>query len=101
MNSLAHAIESLYAPRANPVTEEAALRAARLFSRGPAARPGPRPTWPRPPSWPATRWGTPGLAVHHAVCQTIVRTCGTPHAQTNAVMLPHSVRLMSRRAPAR
>ena len=43
--------------------------------------------------------GNAGLAVHHAVCQTIVRTCGTPHAQTNAVMLPHSVRLMSLRAP--
>jgi maleylacetate reductase len=28
-----------------------------------------------------------------------VRVCGTPHAQTNAVMLPHSVRLMVGRAP--
>jgi alcohol dehydrogenase class IV len=33
------------------------------------------------------------------VCQTIVRTCNTPHAQTNAVVLPHSARLMVDRAP--
>jgi alcohol dehydrogenase class IV len=38
--------------------------------------------------------------VHHALCQTIVRTAGTPHAETNAVILPHSARLMADRAPA-
>ena len=43
--------------------------------------------------------GSTGFAVHHAVCQTIVRVCGTPHAQTNSVMLPHFVRFMEPRAP--
>ena len=28
-----------------------------------------------------------------------MRTAGTPHAETNAVMLPHSARLMAGRAP--
>ena len=42
--------------------------------------------------------GLAGFAVHHAVCQTIVRICGTPHAQTNAIMLPHFVRIMELRA---
>jgi alcohol dehydrogenase class IV len=37
--------------------------------------------------------------VHHALCQTLVREAGTPHAETNAVMLPHSARLMEGRAP--
>jgi alcohol dehydrogenase class IV len=37
--------------------------------------------------------------VHHIVCQTIVQRLGTPHAGTNAVILPHSLRLMARRAP--
>ena len=40
-----------------------------------------------------------GIAVHHALCQTIVRTAGSPHAETNAVMLPHCARLMAGRAP--
>jgi maleylacetate reductase len=43
--------------------------------------------------------GIAGIAVHHAVCQTIVRAAGTPHAYTNAIMLPHSVRMMEARAP--
>ena len=43
--------------------------------------------------------GVAGFAVHHAVCQTIVRMTGSPHARTNAVMLPHFVRMMERRAP--
>ncbi|MBA3262455.1 MAG: iron-containing alcohol dehydrogenase, partial [Thermoleophilaceae bacterium] len=42
--------------------------------------------------------GSTGIALHHAICQTIVRTAGTPHAETNAVMLPHSARLMVLRA---
>jgi maleylacetate reductase len=37
--------------------------------------------------------------VHHALCQTLVRVCGAPHAETNAVVLPHSARLMALRAP--
>jgi maleylacetate reductase len=99
MNSVAHAMESLYAPLANPVAELTALRAAELFAD----------SIPRDDPDPAElalacilagyAVGTTGLAFHHAVCQTIVRTCGTPHAETNAVMLPHSARLASTRAP--
>jgi maleylacetate reductase len=37
--------------------------------------------------------------VHHAVCQTLVRETGTPHAETNAVMLPYSAEFMAPRAP--
>ena len=43
--------------------------------------------------------GTTGYALHHVVCQTLVRVAGTPHAETNAVMLPHTVRFMAMRAP--
>jgi maleylacetate reductase len=44
--------------------------------------------------------GCAGFAVHHAVCQTTVRVLGTPHAQTNAVMLPHTMALVAERDPA-
>src|SRR5436190_4815356 len=99
MNALAHATESLYAPGANPVAEMAALRAASLFAE----------TVPRDEPDPGAlafaallagyAVGSAGLAFHHAVCQTVVRLAGTPHAETNAVMLPHSARLMVGRAP--
>ena len=76
-----------------------ALRAAALLARGRAPS---RPTARRSRSarcWRATPSGSTGIAVHHALCQTIVRTAGTPHAETNAVMLPHSARLMAAARP--
>jgi maleylacetate reductase len=39
------------------------------------------------------------VGVHHIVCQTIVQRLGTPHAATNAVILPHAFALMARREP--
>jgi alcohol dehydrogenase class IV len=44
--------------------------------------------------------GCSGFAVHHAVCQTTVRVLGTPHAETNAVMLPRSAAFVAARDPA-
>jgi alcohol dehydrogenase class IV len=41
-----------------------------------------------------------GYSLHHVLCQTIVRACGTPHAATNAVMLPHVLAAMAGREPA-
>ncbi len=100
MNALAHATEALYAPGANPVSEGAALRAASLFARGFAADLPARSDIALAAVLAGWAVGTAGLAVHHAVCQTIVRSSGTPHAETNAVMLPHSVAFMAGRAPA-
>jgi len=40
------------------------------------------------------------MGLHHLVCQTLVRLCGTPHAETNAAVLPHSTALLAERAPA-
>ncbi len=92
MNALAHAIESLYTPLANPVTDMAALSAARLLA-------GQDPDLALGAILAGYASGAAGFAVHHAVCQTIVRIAGTPHAQTNAVMLPHFVAMMRPRTP--
>jgi len=99
MNALAHAVEALYTPLANPVAEMAALRAAALIAEGLRTEDPERETLALGALLAGYAVGLTGLAVHHAVCQTIVRVCGTPHAQTNAVMLPHFVRFMEPRAP--
>lgn len=93
MNALAHAMEALYTPLANPVASMAALRAASLLATD------EREALALGALLAGYASGSTGIAVHHAICQTIVRTAGTPHAETNAVMLPHSARLMERRAP--
>jgi alcohol dehydrogenase class IV len=99
MNALAHAMESLYTPLANPVAELAALRSAELFADTVPYDEPDRERLALASLLGGYAVGTTGLAVHHAVCQTIVRVCGAPHAETNAVVLPHAARLMATRAP--
>ncbi len=99
MNALAHAVEALYVELANPVAELAALRAAELIAVA-LATDHPAPTELALGALLAGyAVGVTGYGVHHVVCQTIVRVAGTPHAETNAVMLPHALRLMEDRAP--
>jgi alcohol dehydrogenase class IV len=100
MNALAHAMEALYTPFANPLSELAALRATELIAAGLPEDPPDREALALGALLGGYASGVAGIAVHHAVCQTIVRTAGTPHAETNAVMLPHSAGLMSSRVPA-
>ena len=90
MNALAHGMEALYTPLANPVAEAAALRGAEAIQRGDVALGALLCGWAS---------GMTGFAVHHATCQQLVRIAGSPHAQTNAVMLPHFAGMMSGRAP--
>jgi maleylacetate reductase len=97
MNALGHAMEALYTPLANPMAEMAALRAAGLIADG---LPGhKRSELALAALLAGYASASAGIAVHHAVCQTVVRIAGTPHAQTNAVMLPHFAALMAGRAP--
>ena len=99
MNALAHATESLYTPLANPVAALAALEAASLIAGRLPAVQVDRPALALAAILAGYAVGSTGLAIHHAVCQTIVRVSGSPHAETNAVMLPHFARLMATRAP--
>ena len=90
MNALAHGMEALYTPMANPISGPVALQGARLIAGGQLALGALLCGWAS---------GITGFAVHHATCQLIVRTAGSPHAQTNAVMLPHFATMMTRRLP--
>jgi maleylacetate reductase len=99
MNALAHAVEALYTPLANPVAELAALAGCESIAAGLRDAQPDGSELARGALLAGYASGVAGFAVHHAVCQTIVRVVGTPHAQTNAVMLPRFVRLVQTRAP--
>ena len=99
MNALAHAVEALYGPMGSPVTSMAAQRAIELFDSGLSDDEPRRPDLALASILAGYAVGCAGFAVHHAVCQTTVRLTATPHAQTNAVMLPHSVRFVAARDP--
>ena len=102
MNALAHGAEPLYTPFRNPVATMAALRGAELIATALDQERADRDR-------AALALGSllcayaldSGLfSLHHVVCQTIVRVCGTPHAETNAAVLPRALEAMRDRAPA-
>jgi alcohol dehydrogenase class IV len=101
MNALAHGADSLYTPLANPVAAACALRGAGLIAAALDQPPGERDR-------PALALGSllcgyaidsAGFGLHHVVCQTLVRVCGTPHAETNARILPGALAILAERAP--
>jgi alcohol dehydrogenase class IV len=99
MNALAHAVESLYTPLANPISELVAVRAAAMFRGALSSAEPDRAALALASLLAGVAVGSTGFALHHALCQTTVRVLGTPHAETNAVLLPHSVRFVDPRAP--
>ncbi|TMK56397.1 MAG: maleylacetate reductase [Actinobacteria bacterium] len=101
MNALAHGADTLYSPMSNPVSEMTALRGAALIA---SALDEDRATRERADlALGAILCGyaidSAGLGLHHVICQTLVRVCGTPHAETNAAVLPHALALLAERAP--
>jgi alcohol dehydrogenase class IV len=101
MNALAHGADSLYTPFANPVSQMTALRGAELIASSLDQDPAERER-------DALALGSllcgyaidsAAFAIHHVVCQTLVRVCGCPHAGTNAAILPRVLAFMAPRAP--
>jgi maleylacetate reductase len=101
MNALAHGADSLYTPFANPVSRMTALRGAELIA---TALDQERVERDRNAlALGAILCGyaidSGMFALHHVICQTLVRVCGSPHAETNAAILPRAMALMAPRAP--
>jgi alcohol dehydrogenase class IV len=101
MNALAHGADSLYTPFANPVSEMTALRGAELIA---SSLDQPRES--RDAASLALGSLLCGYAIdsamfglHHVVCQTLVRVCGSPHAETNAAVLPRAIAFLAPQAP--
>lgn len=108
MNGLAHCVEALYAPAADPLSSVLALEGARLFLEH-------LPVAYRNPDLAArgqvllacclagTVLGTVGTSLHHALCHLLGGMYDLPHAETHAVVLPHvlNVLLPAVQAPLR
>lgn len=101
MNALAHGADTLYLPLSNPVSEMTALRGAELIARAlDQAREGrDAGALALGSLLCAYAIDSAGMGLHHLVCQTLVRVCRTPHAETNAAILPHAVALLAERVP--
>ncbi len=100
MNALAHGADCLYTPDANPVSELAALRGAKLIAKA-----LDRDRAKRDPAELALgailcayALDSAGFGVHHVVCQSLVRQLRIPHAETNATVLPRVAEVLIERA---
>jgi alcohol dehydrogenase class IV len=102
MNALAHGADTLYLPLSNPVSEMTALRGTELIAGAldEARQARDRSALALGSILCGYAIDSAGMGLHHLACQTLVRLCGTPHAETNAAILPHSLALLAERAPA-
>jgi maleylacetate reductase len=104
-NALAHAVEALYAPGADPVAALYAEAALRALAEGlPRAVDDPadldaRGTTLHGAHLAGRALAIAGTALHHKVCHVLGGTFGLEHGQANAVVLPHAARLMAGREP--
>ncbi len=101
MNALGHAADSLYTTLANPVSRMTALRGAELIATALDQEPGDRDRGALALGAILSGYAIDSgmYAIHHVVCQTLVRVCGSPHAETNAGILPRAMAFMAPRAP--
>jgi maleylacetate reductase len=101
MNALAHCVEALYAPGANPVTSLLAEEGARALARGlPAAVRDPADLAARSDAllgaWLAgASLAVAGVGIHHQLCHLLGGAYRLPHAELHAVVLPHAVRFVA------
>ncbi len=100
MNAIAHGVEALFTRMANPAAGLIALHGVGLIS---SALDQPRESRPRADLalgslFCAWALESAGFALHHVICQTLVRECGAPHAETNAAMLPITIEALAHRS---
>lgn len=96
-NALAHCVEALYAPGANPVTALHATHGIRMLARAlPVAVREPSNLDARSTALfgaylAGTALAVAGTALHHKLCHVLGGTFGLVHGDVNAVLLPHVV----------
>ncbi|SDL84418.1 maleylacetate reductase [Paracoccus chinensis] len=97
LNAMAHAAEGLYARDSNPLAALFAAEGLRAFHKAlPAVCRNPQDLRARGETlygaWLCgTVLGQVGMALHHKLCHVLGGSFGLPHAETHAVMLPHTI----------
>ncbi|KPQ06530.1 MAG: maleylacetate reductase [Rhodobacteraceae bacterium HLUCCA12] len=96
LNAIAHAMEGLYAPDRNPVTEALSRDALSAFAAAlPVLRDDPTNRAARAQALYAawgcsTALGYVSMALHHKLAHVLGGSFGLPHAETHAILLPHT-----------
>jgi alcohol dehydrogenase class IV len=106
MNAMAHCVEALWTPAANPVTDAVAGDGMARLARGlRATNADPDDLEPRAETlrgaWLAgTALAVGGTGLHHKLCHVLGGSFGLPHADVHAAVLPWVVDYYRDAAPA-
>ena len=105
LNALAHSIDAMWAPRANPINQTLAGEAIRALAVGlplvvddPLGLPG-REQSLYGAYLAALSFALAGSALHHKICHVLGGRHDLPHAQTHAIVLPHVLAFNQPNAP--
>lgn len=105
LNALAHCIDSLWAPRADPINAALAGEAIRALAQGlPAVAADGADIDGRDRTLygaylAAVAFASAGSAMHHKICHVLGGTFDLPHAQTHATVLPYVLGFNAAHAP--
>ncbi len=94
LNAMAHCVDSLWAPKADPINRSHALEGARLLRDGlrgirTDATGRSRELTLAGCYLAALSFSSAGSGLHHKICHVLGGTFGLPHAETHATVLPH------------
>ena len=105
LNAMAHAAEGLYAADRNPVTSLMALEGLRAMRDGlPRVVAAPADVAARSDTLYGA-WlcgvvlGSVAMALHHKLCHVLGGSLDTPHAETHAILLPHTIHFNEQAVP--
>jgi maleylacetate reductase len=105
LNGMAHCIDSLWAPRADPINAALAAEGIRALSQGlPAIKADPEGVTGREQALygaylSAVAFASAGSGMHHKICHVLGGTFNLPHAQTHATVLPYVLAFNAPAAP--
>lgn len=104
-NAIAHCVEAVWTPKADPITELTAVEGLRALSNG------LRDVLPAPDDLDArsnllygaclagSALATAGTGLHHKLCHLLGGTYNLPHAETHAALLPQVARVNASSVP--
>jgi alcohol dehydrogenase class IV len=105
LNAVAHCVDSMWAPRADPINAALAGEGIRALVAGlPAVASDPTGLPGREQALygaylAAVAFASAGSGLHHKICHVLGGMFELPHAQTHAVVLPHVLALNGPAAP--
>lgn len=105
LNALAHCVDSMWAPRADPLNAALGAEGIRALNRGlPLIKQDPRGIEGREMALygaylSAVAFASAGSGLHHKICHVLGGTWNMPHAETHATLLPYVLAFNAPEAP--